>query len=108
MLFGAGVQPVVAEIAHRSDIEISKKMYAALPKFGAYETSDGERPYLRELDMGNDRDDFVSEGEVPIIEGRMIEAFDYRAKRYVSGHGRSARWASNRRRSTRRPRIAIS
>jgi hypothetical protein len=45
--------------------------------------------------MGNDRDLFVDglidEG-LPVFEGRMVDQYDYRAKAYVSGRGRAARW----------------
>jgi hypothetical protein len=84
----------IAEVAHSSDIEIARKMYAALPKFSEYRTMDDNRPYLRELDTGNERDRYRDDGDIPMFEGRMVEAFDYRAKAYVSGRGRSARWDS--------------
>src|SRR5690606_33959587 len=46
-----------------------------------------------EVDMGNDRDLFSDGDEgLPVFEGRMIDAYDYRAKGYVSGRGRSAVW----------------
>jgi hypothetical protein len=48
---------------------------------------------MRELDMGNDREDFGNDPDgLPVYEGRMVEAFDHRAKAYVSGRGRSAVW----------------
>lgn len=83
----------VAEVAHRSDIEIARKLYARFPRFG--EELDGvpTRQYSRELDMGNDRDEFDGDMDgFPVFEGRMVEAFDYRAKAYVSGRGRAAVW----------------
>jgi hypothetical protein len=48
---------------------------------------------MREVDMGTDRGLF-SEGDygLPVFEGRMIDAYDYRAKGNVSGRGRSAEW----------------
>jgi thymidylate synthase (FAD) len=36
---------------------------------------------------------------LPVFEGRMVEAFDYRAKAYVSGRGRSAVWKELRHRT---------
>jgi hypothetical protein len=83
----------VTEMAHQSDVEISRKIYTSFPKFGDYQTSSGDRPYLREFDMGNDRDSFDDDGDIVVMEGRMVEAFDYRAKKYVSGRGRSAQWS---------------
>jgi hypothetical protein len=44
--------------------------------------------------MGNDRELFVEDpNAIPIYEGRMVEAFDHRAKAYVSGRARQAIWA---------------
>ena len=83
----------IAEVAHPSDISISQKLYARLPKFGDYKPRSSARPYMREVDMGNDRGDFEDDAlGVPVYEGRMVEAFDHRAKAYVSGRGRSAVW----------------
>jgi hypothetical protein len=48
---------------------------------------------MREVDMGTDRGLFAEGDEgLPVFEGRMIDAYDYRAKGYVSGRGRSAVW----------------
>ncbi len=83
----------IAEVAHPSDISISRKLYARLPKFGSEQQAAAKREYMREIDMGNDREDFDDDPEgAPVYEGRMVEAFDYRAKSYVSGRGRSAVW----------------
>lgn len=51
--------------------------------------------YSRELDMTNDRKHFQRSGiggAVPIIEGRHVAQFRYRAKSYQSGEGRAAIW----------------
>jgi Type I restriction-modification system methyltransferase subunit len=83
----------VAEIVHKSDIVIARKLYARFPKFGEDIEGLPRREYAAELHMGNDRDDFSSdEGGIPVYEGRMVEAFDHRAKAYVSGRGRAAVW----------------
>lgn len=83
----------ISEVQHQSDIEVSRKIYAAFPKFGSGWSDPNFRPYARELDMGNDRDSFASDPVgLPIYEGRMVEAYDHRAKAYVSGHGRKAVW----------------
>jgi len=43
--------------------------------------------------MGTNRGLFSEGNEgLPVFEGRMIDAYDYRAKGYVSGRGRSAVW----------------
>jgi hypothetical protein len=48
---------------------------------------------MRELDMGNDRDLFTEDPSgIPLYEGRMVDAFDHRAKGYRSGRGRTAIW----------------
>jgi hypothetical protein len=56
-------------------------------------TSLGWRCAPSEIDMGNDREDFEDDPSgLPIYEGLMVEAFDHRAKAYVSGRGRKAVW----------------
>jgi hypothetical protein len=83
----------IAEVAHPSDISISRKLYARLPKFGSEQQAAATREYMREIDMGNDREDFDDDPEgVPVYEGRMVDLFDHRAKMYVSGRGRAAVW----------------
>jgi predicted RNA methylase len=51
--------------------------------------------YLRELDMTNDRPDFLTVGRpgaLPVIEGRLVHQHRVRAKAYRDGSGRSAIW----------------
>jgi hypothetical protein len=83
----------VMEFAAQSEVDICARMYALYPKFGAEVADLPYRHYMREVDMGTDRGLF-SEGDegLPVFEGRMIDAYDYRAKGYVSGRGRSAVW----------------
>lgn len=83
----------VMEFSAQSEIDVCTKMYALYPKFGADIEGLPYRHYMREVDMGTDRGLF-SEGDegLPVFEGRMIDAYDYRAKGYVSGRGRSAVW----------------
>ncbi len=83
----------VMEFAAQSEIDICARMYGLYPKFGADIEGLPYRHYMREVDMGTDRGLF-SEGTegLPVFEGRMIDAYDYRAKGYVSGRGRSAEW----------------
>jgi hypothetical protein len=83
----------VSEVAHASDITVARKVYARFPKFGEPVEGLPQRVYMREIDMGNDRDDFDDDPSgVPIYEGRMVEAFDHRTKGYLSGRGRAAVW----------------
>ena len=83
----------VMEFAAQSEIDICARMYALYPKFGAKVEGMPYRHYMREVDMGTDRGLF-SDGDdgLPVFEGRMIDAYDYRAKGYVSGRGRSSVW----------------
>ena len=83
----------VMEFAAQSEIDICAKMYARYPKFGTKIEGLPYRHYMREVDMGTDRSLF-SDGDIglPVFEGRMVDAYDYRAKGYVSGRGRSAVW----------------
>jgi hypothetical protein len=83
----------VMEFAAQSEIDICSRMYALYPKFGSEVDDAPRRHYMREVDMGTNRGLF-SEGDegLPVFEGRMIDAYDYRAKGYVSGRGRSADW----------------
>ncbi len=83
----------VMEFAAQSEIDVCTKMYGLYPKFGTEIEDLPYRHYMREVDMGTDRGLF-SEGDegLPVFEGRMIDAYDYRAKGYVSGRGRSAVW----------------
>ena len=83
----------VAEIAHSNDIAIVRKLYARFPKFGEERADLTKRRYMREIDMGSDREDFGNDANgAPLYEGRMVEAFDHRAKAYVSGRARKAVW----------------
>lgn len=83
----------VMEFASQEEIDICARMYARYPKFGAKIDGLPYRHYMAEVHMGNDRALF-SEGDngLPVFEGRMIDTYDYRAKGYVSGRGRSAVW----------------
>ena len=83
----------ITEVAHPADIEVSRKIYDRFPKFGSADADLARRQYMRELDMGNDREDFGNDpGGLPLYEGRMVDVFDHRAKGYVSGRGRASVW----------------
>lgn len=72
---------------------LTSQLFGRHPKFGDPGRPD-KRFYQREFDMGNDRTVFGNDPDgLPLFEGRMVAAFDYRAKRWVSGRGRSAVWA---------------
>ena len=83
----------IAEVAHPADIAIVRKMYVRLPKFGADVVGAPRRRYMREVDMGNDREDFGTDPSgVPLYQGSMVSPFDHRSQAYVSGHGRRTAW----------------
>lgn len=82
----------VMELQSQLDIDVVNTMYARAPKFGDAEAGPPTRKYMREIDMGNDRDLFADHG-VPLFEGVMIAQYDYRAAGYSSGRGRSSAWA---------------
>lgn len=82
----------IMELASQVDIDVAAQLYAAVPAFGAPHL----RPrhfHMRELDMTNDKRLFTESPEgLPLYEGRMVDAFDHRAKAYVSGRARAAEW----------------
>ena len=83
----------VMEFAAQSEIDVCARMYAHYPKFGTAIDGVPYRHYMAEVHMGNERNLFSESAEgLPVFEGRMIDAYDYRAKGYVSGRGRSAVW----------------
>ncbi len=85
----------VMEFSAQEEIDICTRMYARYPKFGAKIDGQPYRHYMAEVHMGNDRVLF-SDGDdgLPVFEGRMVNAYDYQAKGYVSGRGRSAVWSN--------------
>jgi hypothetical protein len=83
----------VMEFAGQMDIDIATRMYARWPKLGDEAAGLPFREYQAELHMGNDRDRFRDAPPgLPVYEGRMVAQYDYRAKGYRGGRGRSADW----------------
>jgi len=83
----------VMEFSNQLEIDISRKMYSRYRHFGKRVTGLPHREYMREVDMGNDRDLFDSDRDgLPVFQGSMVTHHDYRAKGYVSGHGRNTVW----------------
>lgn len=81
------------EFGSQRDIDIAQKMYKAHPKFGDETKGPPHRHYMAEIHMGNDRDLFTEDPSgLPVYEGRMVSAYDHRAKGYRSGRGRKADW----------------
>ena len=85
----------ITEFAAQQDIDIAAKMYGRHPRLGDSSAGPAYRRYMREIDMGSNRGLFdEDQSGVPLFEGRMIAAYDHRAKGYRSGRGRKARWDS--------------
>ena len=83
----------VSEVSVGPDASVMAKVYASCPPFGKLVSGAPYRRYSAEIHMGNDRDLFNDhEGGLPLLEGRMIDQYDYRAKAYRSGRGRAAVW----------------
>jgi hypothetical protein len=81
----------VMEFPAQAEIDVCRKIYSRYPKFGEKIADMPNRVYMREVDMGNDRDLFTDGSDgLPLMEGRMVDHYDYRAKAYVSGRGRAA------------------
>lgn len=83
----------IPDIRDPRTARISRRLYKSYEAFGKYVPGLPFRDYSRELDMTNDAGLFQG-GPVglPVYEGRMIDYYDHRAKRYVSGHGNSSVW----------------
>jgi hypothetical protein len=83
----------VMEFQEQLEVDIAAKMYSSWSKFGQVVTGFPHRRYMREIDMGTERD-LLSEQRsgLPVFEGRMVGQFDHRAKGYRSGRGRAAEW----------------
>jgi hypothetical protein len=82
----------IMELGSQQDIDIAAKMYR-WPAFGDETAGPPRRVYMREIDMGTDRERFDGTvGDVPLYEGRMVSQYEHRAKGYRSGRGRAAVW----------------
>lgn len=82
----------IMELDCQLDIDIAAKLYRT-PTFGDETVGHPIRVYMREIDMGTDRDLFDEDpAGVPLYEGRMVMQFDHRAKGYLSGRGRASVW----------------
>ena len=83
----------VMEFHSQTDVEIANKMYESAPSLGDPNAGPPTRYFVSELHMTADRESFNEDPQnLPLYEGRMIDAFDHRAKAYRSGRGRAADW----------------
>lgn len=80
------------DTASLAGLGLVQRISARFARFGDSYPGWPDRIYMRELDMGNDRDVFNEREGIPLYEGRMVDLFDHRAKAYVSGRGRTAVW----------------
>ena len=83
----------VMRFSSQAEIDAVTKAYSRCPRFGDRTAGEPYRHYMREIDMGNDRELFgEGPGGLPLYEGRMVQQHDHRAKGYRSGRGRAAVW----------------
>lgn len=89
------VSLAIPETQGKVDSALAMRMQGQWPVFGDASAGEPYRHFQREIDMGTDRDQFDDSVEgLPLMEGRMIDRYDHRAKAYRSGRGRSAVWES--------------
>lgn len=84
----------VPEVRSKAEWDLFRRLSDASEVFGNSEGAWG-CTYRREVDMTLDRHKFVSRPgreTVPLLEGRHVAQFRWRAKSYVSGEGRAAIW----------------
>lgn len=83
----------IMRFSSQAEIDAVTKAYSQCPRFGDRTAGEPYRQYMREIDMGNDRELFgEGPGGLPLYEGRMVQQYDHRAKGYRSGRGRAAVW----------------
>ncbi len=83
----------IPDIRDPQAARIARKLYRSWPAFGKRIPGSPLRNYSREIDMSDKNNVFQEHGPgLPVYEGRMIDYFDHRPKRYVSGHGNSSVW----------------
>ena len=91
-----GEMMLVPEITNSSEMAILKKLQEVTTTMSNSEL--WRLDYCREVDMTNKKKFFLSKpgkGTLPVLEGRMAHAFTSKAKKYISGQGRSAVWSTN-------------
>ena len=85
----------IPEVKTSEERDIFYKVIANGVKWGVTEDI-WKAEISREIDMTNDRDKFVTnpqKGDIPVVEGRMVQQYRFGVKSYVSGTGRSAVWS---------------
>lgn len=83
----------VPDVRDPQSADLTKRLYRRFPPFGQRVDGLPFRDFSREIDMSDKNGVFGDDPDgVPVYEGRMIDFYDHRAKRYVSGHGNSSVW----------------
>lgn len=83
----------VPDVRDPQAAKLTKRLYARVPPFGERVEGLPYRDFNREIDMSDKNGVFGDDPNgAPVYEGRMIDFYDHRAKRYVSGHGNSSVW----------------
>jgi hypothetical protein len=84
----------VPEVRGAGEWDVYQRMNEAGAQLGRL-SQEWPLDIVRELDMTNDRRVLKrqpDEGEIPLVEGRMVHQFWCGHKAYISGEGRAARW----------------
>ena len=82
----------IMELGSQGDIDIAARMYR-WPASGNKTAGPPIPNCLAEVHMGNNRDLFEEDATgIPLCEGRMVAQYDHRAKAYIAGRGRAAKW----------------
>lgn len=89
----------IPDVRSRADAALLERLYGTHPPLEQHGVGSWNVQFVRELDMSNDSKHFQEASKlalmndpVPLYEGRMVQQFDDRAKRYESGSGRRAVW----------------
>lgn len=91
----------VPEIKTAAEESILNNIWSSSIRLSNHALFQDAKP-VRELDMTLDKKYFIRHKEgirtnelIPVIEGRMVNQYICGAKKYISGEGRSAKWALN-------------
>src|SRR5690606_36756803 len=88
------------EMRDARTLELLERLHARGTRFGDRGAGAWQITFRGELDLTLDSGRFhpagAAGGRLPLWEGRMIERYDFAAKGWVAGRGRSARWRTIR------------
>lgn len=104
----------IPEIRSKTERDLFVKLHSSQPVLGDSSAGGWNVSFVRELDMTNDSEAFRDktqlqrlrckenddgswsspQGEIflPLLEGRMVHQYDYAAKAYRGGQGRTSQW----------------